>query len=638
MKDILPKQRRIILFFFHIWLIAAALVGAFLLRFDFFISTRDLQTMYRSILILVVVKMLVFWKAGVHRGWWRFVSLHDLVRILAINGIASVIGGVVLMIRFGATFPRSVYVLDFILCFLMAAGARFAVRLYNEAAVAEMFKRGRRRILIYGAGAAGRTLVREIRANPSLHYQVVGFLDDDLQKHNTTIMGVPVLGSGRQAARAADKAKRGLSPIDEIIIAMPSAQGVQMREALANCRAAGVPCKTVPGMSDMLTGKVLSAQIRNISVGDLLGREPVRLEENRIRDHIHGRSVLITGAAGSIGSELCRQVAQFEPRVLVAFDQAESELFKIDMELRNTFPHVRVVAEIGDIREAERVNEVIQQHGIESLYHAAAYKHVPLMEDHVVEAVKNNILGTWNVAEAARQNHVEDFLMISSDKAVNPTNVMGATKRIAELIVSRAPLAGKTKFVAVRFGNVLASNGSVVPVFEKQIAAGGPVTVTHPEVRRYFMTIREAVQLVLQASTMGKGSEVFVLDMGEPVKIIDMARNMIRLAGLVPDEEIEIRITGLRPGEKLYEELITSGENILPTYHEKIKIFRGEGAEPKRIDSWLSQLEAMVEVRDEERIVAHFKTLIPEYQPGSQWKIERHPPQAVTRQAAAAAS
>jgi FlaA1/EpsC-like NDP-sugar epimerase len=430
-------------------------------------------------------------------------------------------------------------------------------------------------------------------------------------------MDVPVLGGGRDIARIAERYRNRHLEIEEVIIALPSATGLEMREAHANCRGANVRCRTIPSIGDLLRGKYLSDQLRNISLDDLLGREQIRLEEDRIQRSIAGRRILITGAAGSIGSELCRQTARFSPARLVLLDQAESELFKIDQQLSQSYPDLDIVPVIGDIRHSRTLEDVVQRHSIDSIYHAAAYKHVPMMESHLLEAVRNNIIGTWNLVETARKNHVRSFVMISSDKAVNPTSVMGVTKRIAELIVSAASKDkdNRTSFVSVRFGNVLGSNGSVVLTFRNQIASGGPVTVTHPEMRRYFMTLREAVQLVLQASTMGKGSDIFVLDMGKPVLILDLARNMIQLAGLVPDDDIEIRFTGLRPGEKMFEELALKGENILPTYHEKIRIFKGKEIEAGVLLKWLVRLQVSLERGDENRILLDLTELVPEYRP-----------------------
>ncbi len=596
----------------HIAMILISIAAAFLLRFDFSIPNFEIGHWMWAVAVIVPVKLTVFIIARLHRGWWRLVGMPDLIRVFTANVVGSALFSGAALFVWGHAFPRSIYFMDFLLCFLITAGARFAVRLYSELVVGE-FSRKDKRILIYGAGTAGITLMREVRANPAIG-QVVGFLDDHPEKRKMVLMGVPVLGRGRDIPFILDRQKRRGQTIDEIIIAMPSATGHQMGEAVANCRAARIPCKTIPGLSELLKGKVLSAQIRDLSLEDLLGREPVQLDESRLRSAIGGRVVMVTGAAGSIGSELCRQLARFAPARLVLFDQAESELFNIDLELRRTFPGLNVVAELGDIRSRARIDEAIRRHRVESIFHAAAYKHVPLMESHILEAVKNNVLGTWNVAQSAYCNLVSNFLMISSDKAVNPTSMMGVTKRVAELIVASMPCAeSRTKFVSVRFGNVLGSNGSVVPIFKQQIAAGGPVTVTHPDMRRYFMTIPEAVQLVLQASTMGRGSEIFVLDMGEPVKIVELARNMIRLSGLTPDRDIEIRFTGLRPGEKLYEELKIDGENMVPTGHRKIHVFQGSRPSSSAIEEWIAELHTLLERTDEPAIVAHLSKLVPEY-------------------------
>ncbi|HLI86682.1 MAG TPA: nucleoside-diphosphate sugar epimerase/dehydratase [Bryobacteraceae bacterium] len=600
-------------------LAAVSLEAAFLLRFEFTLPPDQRRLLELGFFIFVPFKLVAFYFFGLHRAWWRIVGLFDLVRIGLANLSGSAAATAVCLISIGPEFPRSVYILDAILCFLLTAALQFSYRIITEVirARAADFD-SQKTIFIYGAGSAGLTLAREIRSNPRLNTRVAGFLDDDARKHHSSVLGIPVLGSGRDAARLTERARRRRNSVSEIVIAMPSASGRQMRTAIANCRAAGVPFKTVPGLGELLDGKVLSSQLRDVSVNDLLGREPVRIDETVIREATAGKSVLVTGGCGSIGSEICRQVARFGPRALVIFDRAESDLFMLALDLRSRFPSLNLVTELGDITRPHRISEAIRAHSIDVVFHAAAYKHVPLMEANILEAVENNVIGTYNVAQAAHQHNVQRFVMISSDKAVNPTSIMGLTKRVAELIVSAMPLDGsprRSTFVSVRFGNVLASAGSVVQIFQRQIAQGGPVTVTHPQMCRYFMSIPEAVQLVLQASAMGKGSEVFVLDMGEPVRIVDLATNMIRLAGLVPGEDIEILFTGPRPGEKLFEELQLAGEDIVPTYHEKIKIFKSRGRAPAQLAQWLEALQFMLKARRVEDAKAHLAGLVPAYHP-----------------------
>ena len=602
--------------------IAASVSTAFVLRFEYVVPRSEFTHLWEGILLAVAIKLIAFHIAGSDRSGWRYAGIPDVYNLLAANLGGSLLWSIAVLLLIGAGFPRSIYAIDFLVCLLSTVGLRVLSRSWFERKSRKATRRDRKRILIYGAGAAGITLLKEVRSNPSLGYQVLGFLDDDGKKIGSNLLGVPVLGSGRSACVIVDRFRRRRE-IDEIVIAMPSAGGRAMNEAISNCRAAGVPFKTIPGMAELLSGKVLTSQIRDVSVEDLLGREPVRLDETLIRKSIQGRSVMVTGGGGSIGSELCRQVASFHPERLVILERGETDLFRIHLELSNRYPRLKVVPVIADIREMASVDRAIRRHLVDSIFHAAAYKHVPVMETHLLEAVKNNVLGTCNVVRAARSNRVSDFLMISSDKAVNPTNIMGLTKRVAELVVSSLPTPDErsgTKCVSVRFGNVLGSNGSVVPLFQQQIAAGGPVTVTHPEMRRYFMTIREAVQLVLQASTMGKGSEVFVLDMGEPVHIVNLARNMIRLSGHEPDVEIEIRFTGLRPGEKLFEELALEGESHLPTYHDKIRIFRGARKSEEFMRLWMADLEELVARESEAAVITHLKGLIPEYQPMGEWR------------------
>jgi FlaA1/EpsC-like NDP-sugar epimerase len=595
--------------------VGLSVTAAFLLRFDFAIPASVIPIWKQTLLIAILAKLPIFDWVGFYRSLRRFVSIPDLYLVFLGNAAGSLLLAAMSMFWTGPAMPRSVLIMDFVLCFVATALVRFSVRIYNET-FRERSAHQRTGILIYGAGAAGAELLREIHSNRNTKYEVKGFLDDDPLKQNARIMGIPVLGLGREAFSVVRQRNRRGPGVGEIIIAMPSATGPQMRETLANCRAAGIPCKTIPGIDELLSGRVLLAQVRNPSVQDLLGRQQVRLDEAHVAASIAGRSVLVTGAAGSIGSELCRQVARFGPGCLVAFDQAESDLFRIENELRERYPELELVTALGNIREPDRLSEVMRKHAVESIFHAAAYKHVPMMESHVLEAVCNNVLGTWNLVRAARGHNVRNLLMISSDKAVNPSCVMGATKRVCERIVSaRWPGNGHTRCVSVRFGNVLGSNGSVVPVFQAQIAAGGPIKVTHPDARRFFMTISEAVSLVIQASTKSEGSEIFVLDMGEPIRIVDLAENMIRLAGKVPYEDIDIQFTGLRPGEKLMEEIRGRSERLIPTSMEKMHAIQEQPLLWERINGWIDELKDLIAERQEWEIVAHLQGLVPEYTP-----------------------
>ena len=601
-------------------------VAAFLLRFDFGLPPAYMRHLAYALPIWIVVKIVVFRVAKLDRGWWRYVSVADLLRVLLGNFAGSTLSCVVILCIAPAGFPRSIYLLDLMICFLGTAGVRMIVRMTAEATANGRNGAAEKNTLIYGAGEAGVTLLREIQRNPKLPYGVRGFLDDLPDKKGVRILGVAVLGGGDQVDALVTK-----HHIGTILIAIPSATGAQMTRILERCHAARVECKTIPGLSEVIEERGLVGQIREVAVEDLLGRNAVRPEEDEIRGTLEGKVVLVTGAAGSIGSELCRQIARFHPAGIVGFEIAESPLFEIDRDMRQAFPAIPFYPEMGSIQNRTRLDEVLRWYSPSIVYHAAAYKHVPMMEAHVFEAIENNVFGTYNVAMAAAEHGVEDFIMISSDKAVRPTNVMGATKRVAELLLL-ALQNGRTRYVAVRFGNVLGSNGSVIPIFKKQIAAGGPVTVTHPEMRRYFMTIPEASQLVLQASTMGHGGEIFVLDMGAPVKIVDLARNLILLSGLRPDDDIKIEFTGVRPGEKLYEELNSMEEDTLPTPYEKIKIFTGNGLPSAGMEPYLEALRHICERRDVPGLVLTLKDLIPDYNPSAQLlrRIVDLPKSAVT--------
>jgi FlaA1/EpsC-like NDP-sugar epimerase len=598
--------------------VGLSLTAAFLLRFDFAIQASLKGVLTQAVFLAILVKLVIFDCVGFYRGLRRFVSIPDLYLVFLGNVVGGALFSIAVIFWFGPGIPPSILVIDALLCFLATALVRFSLRIWSEAFCRERPERERTGILIYGAGAAGADLVREIHSARHSRYSVEGFLDDDPLKQGAVILGVAVLGTGREAFAVVQRLNRRRPAVAEIIVAMPSATGPQMRETLANCHAARIPCKTLPGIDELLSGKFLTAQVRSLSVHDLLGRQTVKLDDRSVRSSIAGRSVLITGAAGSIGSELCRQVARFRPACLVAFDQAESDLFKIEGELQEKHPNLELVTALGDIRETNRLAEVIGRYSVESVFHAAAYKHVPMMESHVLEAVRNNILGTWNLVRTAHSQKVCRLLMISSDKAVNPVCVMGATKRVCERIVSaKREDHESTKCASVRFGNVLGSNGSVVPIFQTQIAAGGPIKVTHPDARRYFMTISEAVSLTLQASTKCQGSEIFVLDMGEPIRILDLAENMIRLAGMVPYEDIDIQFTGLRPGEKLTEEMNGASEVMWATDQEKMQVIRERPLSWDSIPVWIEELEDLITARREAEIIAHIRTLVPEYNPGA---------------------
>lgn len=596
---------------------ALSVVWAFQLRFDYNVPAVYRNELYFALLVWPIIKMGVFFGFGLSSGWWRYVSLPDLIRLTVANLAASTAVTMVTLFTRPAGFPRTIYLIDFLICLGLTSAVRISRRVTLELSASFLRDRSAGRTLIYGAGDAGVSLLRELRSNSSSAYHPVGLLDDNPSKLGAIIQGVTVLGTGKQLSEIARKYK-----VETVLVSIPSATGLQMTAILQQCHAAGVAFKTIPSISRILEGSGnLASQIRAVAVEDLLGRSPVSLDTRRIEEKIAGRTVMVTGAAGSIGSELCRQIARFEPAVIVAFESSETGLFHLQNEFRNTFPEVTLHAAIGSVQNVRRIDEVLREHAPAMIFHAAAYKHVPMMEAHMFEAVENNIFGTWNVATLAGRHGVEDFVLISTDKAVRPTNIMGATKRFSELLI--LSLGDKaTKFVAVRFGNVLGSNGSVVPTFKQQILAGGPVTVTHPEMQRYFMTIPEASQLVLQAFTMGRGGEVFVLDMGEPVKIVDLARNLILLSGLRPDTDIRIEFTGMRPGEKLYEELSHQEEGTVATPHSKVRAFAAHAIRLPDMRRLLEELRRNHEARDRYGVVQTLKEAIPDYTP-SQYVLPR---------------
>lgn len=581
-------------------------------RFDIPNSFWPGLMMYTA--VALVVRLITFYFLGLYQRFWRYASINELTQIAGAVLMSSLfVWLLVTALRAisGVTLPRSVLIIDPLLVLLFVGGSRFSVRLSAQRRQKKSNGHGGR-VLVVGAGDAGSMIVREILHNPQLNLTPVGFVDDDAHKHNVRIYGVPVLG-GRQdlPQLIADY------QVNRVIIAMPTAPGKVIREVATICEKLGVNTKILPGIYELVEGTVAVKQLRDVAIEDLLRRDAIETDIAAVRELVAGRRVLITGGGGSIGSELCRQILRFGPQEMILLGHGENSIFEIYHELRRlNRPEVKVTAVIADVRFAERIQGIFTQYRPDIVFHTAAHKHVPLMELNPAEAITNNVLGTRNLLQAALSVDVAHFVMISTDKAVNPTSVMGASKRTAELLVHQAARQSGKAYVAVRFGNVLGSRGSVVLTFQKQIAAGGPVTVTDPEMTRFFMTIPEAVQLVLQAAVLGKGGEVFVLDMGEPVKIVDLARDLIQLSGLEVGRDVEIQFTGMRPGEKLYEELFVSGEQYHRTYHDKIYIAGNASSfVPDDLNESLNGLEASAARNDTAAIIRGLKNLIPEYEP-----------------------
>ena len=559
------------LFGLDVALFALATVLAFALRFEGFgWGAVYSQAAVAFLILSLPLKLGTFWRVGIYRRLWRYSGVLEVQRLItasAASGAVGLLTGAVLIPRLGLAavrVPLSVLFLDAFLTAGFAALPRFAVRVLGRRRI-QGRREDARRALIVGAGAAGEMIVKELLEHPGLGLDPLGFVDDDRSKHGHRMYDLPVLGDLSAIPRLVRE-----HGIDEIVIAMPRAPGAVVRRVVRGALEAGANTRTVPAMSDIISGRVSVASLRQVEIQDLLRRDPVQVDLDQMRVLATGETVLVTGAGGSIGSELCRQLARLEPAQIILLGHGENSIFDILAELTDDFPTVTSIPAIADIRDRERLRQVFDQYRPYAVFHAAAHKHVPLMEGNIAEAVTNNVLGTKIVAELSAEFAVEHLVLISTDKAVQPTNIMGATKRVAEQIVQEIAELHQRKFVAVRFGNVLGSRGSVVPTFLRQIRAGGPVTVTHPEMRRYFMTIPEAVQLVLQAGAIGQGGEVFVLDMGEPVKVLDLATDLIRLSGLEVGTDIEIRFTGARPGEKLYEQLFFDAESALATDHPKV--------------------------------------------------------------------
>ena len=607
-------------------LFTASLLLAYGLRFSLDIPDKEWVKILVLLPFLLLLKTVIFFMMGVYRGMWRYTSIPDAVRLAK----ASLLATLTLMTALTITqqfkgYSRSIFVADCIFTLFFCGGFRLAIRMVgtNKRTMLKIWDREADdtlpvrhvRLLIIGAGDAAASIIREIHGNPHSHYDVVACIDDDAHKFGQMLLDVPVRGPIDRLLFFLNRFQA-----DEVLIAMPSVVGEDMRRIVAACKASGLPFKTLPSLGSLVDGKVTVSDVREVRYEDILGRPPVQLDYAGIGRCLTGKTVAVTGAGGSIGAELCRQILRFKPAALVLIEANEFNLYRIEQELlvEHRFSALRPV--LGRVQDRSLMANVFDRYRPHAVFHAAACKHVPMVELNPREGVINNVLGSLVMMDVAEEFGVERFVLVSTDKAVRPTNVMGATKRVAEIALqSRVP--GKTRFMAVRFGNVLGSSGSVIPLFRKQIQVGGPVTVTHPEITRYFMMIPEACQLILQAGAMGAGGEIFILEMGTPVKIADMARDMIRLSGKVPDQDIQIVYTGLRPGEKLYEELITHGEGIVTTAHEKIMVLKRDDknvaadALDRRIREQVSGLAGAADTFDADRIKAVLQGIVPEYTP-----------------------
>lgn len=589
--------------------IIAALVSIYL-RFDGnLIPQNYLSMLVGQLPFFVMITIVSFFLFKLYSRVWRYAGSSELLAIVGAN-FAGAICWFIFSVLVEAVLPRSIYILTALVLTFFVGGTRLSLRVYSYLTSKPQYiqmTQKLNKVLVIGAGDAGAMLAREIERYHSGKRKIIGFIDDDRDKQGKTMFGIRVLGSRYDIEQVVAD-----TDANEIIIAMPSVKGKEIKEIIDVCKNTNCKLTILPGVYEIIEGTVSVNQLRPVEVEDLLGRDPVKLDTKNVSAYITGKVVLITGAGGSIGSEICRQVAKMQPQKMLLLGKGENSIYEISQELSIEYPQIRKVPIIADVRDEERINGIMDHFHPHVVFHAAAHKHVPLMEYQPMEAVRNNVLGTKVVAEAASKNGVETFVMISTDKAVNPTSVMGCTKRVAEMFVQSMNSISETRFAAVRFGNVLGSRGSVIPLFKKQIAKGGPVTVTHPDMKRYFMTIPEASQLVLQAGAMAEGGEVFVLDMGEPVKIYDLARDMITLSGMIPEVDIEIKFTGLRPGEKLFEELLSAEDGTEATQHKKIFTAMIKCVDKTKLDF---QIRRLLEQTTGDNVVEVLKETVPTYRP-----------------------
>jgi len=602
-------------------LISVAVWLAFCLRFETLYPSEFIQTWHVYLPLVLLVRPLLFYFFGLYSRLWRYASVQEIVDVIAAVMTGSIVIGLVMLaivmpLQILVAFPRSVLILESVLTLFFLGGARLLPRILTSQnpsgkGVARSNNGGQpRRVLIAGAGDAGAMVVREIRANPGINLLPVVFVDDNRRKHRLTMHGVPVAGSCDRLSEIARE-----QGVNLVVIAMPTSSGQVIRKIVEACREIGVVCQTVPGLYELITGERQVSDFRNVRLEDLLRRESVAIDLTEVERFLKGRRVVITGAGGSIGSELSRQVAKFSPESILLLEIAENHLYSVHNYLVEHFPEVPFLPTIADVRNRSRVMCVLEDFRPQVVFHAAAHKHVPLMELNPQEAVATNIFGTQNIIEAALKVDTRHFVLVSTDKAVMPSSAMGVSKRVAELLTQRAAYNNDSVFVAVRFGNVLGSSGSVIPLFQEQIAKGGPVRVTDPEVERYFMTAQESVSLILQAATIGRGGEIFVLDMGQPVKIVDLAHDLIRLSGLEPGRDIDIVFTELRPGEKLREELFSPSQKKIATKHRKIYVARDQPIEGIKLEEAIEELKRLLETGDDLALKRKLRGIVPEYQP-----------------------
>ena len=607
---VLPYRFWFILFL-HLVLFSAAYLFAFSIFYGDILEEDLSELLLRTLIPIVLIRLGVFWFHDLYQGLWRYASFEDLMNILRAATISS-LGFILLGIFYKPLrIPNSLYVLDWVFCVMLVGGIRFSVRQFREKHLPGIKPEQRSPILLVGPVGEVQSLVKELLSDAHSQYAPYGIVDPTRPSNAgvVRVFDLPVWSTDQALAARAQKKR----PLSAIVLCWPGAGRKEVEQVVEALEPLAAPFKTIPRIEDILSDRVKISDIRDVEIEDLLDRPPIRIEMPLIREHLAGKTIFVSGGGGSIGSELCRQIAAFEPSLLVIADRSENSLYEFEIDLKQRFPSLPLVATVASVNDYMGMRVLMEKTRVDMVFHAAAYKHVPLMEGVPIESAYNNILGTDNVVRAAVETGVKRFVMISTDKAVNPVNVMGVTKRIAEMVVQSRNGSNGTRFMIVRFGNVLGSVGSVVPLFKKQILAGGPVTVTDPNIERYFMTIPEAVQLILQAGSMGRGGEIFVLDMGKPVRILRLAENLITLSGKRPYRDVDITITGLRPGEKMYEELFNRWEAEIPTAHPQIRVARSESVDRRFMEAEIEHIRRLVADRQEEALVQKFRELVPQY-------------------------